>query len=238
MSNPFASRAALALVLLAVVGPSSARAPAAIRGLPAPIRRELGRDWAVRVADSSADFDRDGRRDLLVVAVGTAAPIDSSDGPPWNPNPWRLLVALRRGAPAGWSVVVDNASLIPPPLSAFQFEPFNSVATDSGRIHLELCQAMTAGTWEASTIALEFRWHDAAFRLTRWRHVDSNRRTGGSITTVVDLARGEVRRSLEPGESDSLEAREDSLVIPPQRGPLLSDMDDGLQYRPAGIDPP
>lgn len=238
MSAPFASRAALALVLLAVVGPSSARAPATSRRLPAPIRRELGRDWTVRVLDSTADFDRDGHRDLLVVAVGTEAPIDSSTGVPWNPNPWRLLVALHRREPGGWTVVADNGSLIPPPLSAFQFEPFNSVSTDSGNLRVDLCQAMIAGTWEASETSLEFRWTDGAFRLERWRREATNRGTGSSTTTEVDLPRGTLRRSFAPGESDSLEPREDSSSLPPQAGPALSDMDNGLEYAPAGIDPP
>ncbi len=148
------------------------------------------------------------------------------------------MVALRPPVGARWTVVIDNTSLIPPPLSAFQFEPFNSIETDTGRIEVELCHAMNVGTWETSASTLEFQWRDSSFVLTRWKRNDGNRGTGLSITTTVALPSGDVHQAIEPGDTDTLGTRKRSWSIPPQEGPLLSTIDDGLLYRPEGLDAP
>ncbi len=238
MTTPLTKRAAFALALLAGTVPALARRAPGPPRLPAAVRQELGRWWEVRTVDSTADLDRDGRRDLLVIAVETTMPIDSSDGRPWNPNTWRLMVALRQPGRGRWKVVVDNPMLIPPPLSAFQMEPFNSIETDTGRIEVELCHTMIAGTWETSTSNLEFQWRDSTFVLTRWKRNDGNRGSGLSITTTVDLPSGDVHQTIEPGDTDSLGTRDSVWAIPPQQGPSLSGIDDGLQYRPGNLDQP
>lgn len=237
MIRPTPKCAVSALALLVGAAPSLARTPDVPR-LPAPVRRELGRGWEVRTVDSSADLDLDGRKDLLVVAVGKALPVDTSDGLPWNPNPWRLLVALRPPVRSPWKVVVDDSTLIPPPLSAFQSEPFNGLRTESGGFEVELCNLMIAGTWETSTSVLGFRWQQGTFVLTRWSRNDRNRGTGLSITTTLDLATGAAHEMIEPADTDTLGTRERSWAIPPQALSPLATLGDGLQYRPENLDPP
>jgi len=148
-----------------------------------------------------ADFNRDGRRDVLLLLRRRAEPGAA------DPLARILAVALRR--PNGYALAFENASLIPrldPPYGEDPLADGELTMVNRG-FRIKLSAFASAGSYAMANLSFAFRLRDGCFRLVAYERTEVNRATLDTVETTVDYVGGRLKERRGNEQSNSATTR-------------------------------
>ena len=170
-----------------------------------------------------ADFNRDGRPDVLLLLRHTAAE---------GQTPHRmLLVALATATTPGYVRSATNARLVPRDPSGTMEDPMadGEITTRPGGFDLKL-GVMSGGSYLAATVRYRFRLEGTCFRLIGYDRAETHRGTLETNDLSVNFLTGAVIRTMGNAQSSAMQTRRSRLAANPRR--CLPDMPSGWTFDP------
>jgi hypothetical protein len=148
--------------------------------------------WKIEQA-LDADFDRDGRKDVLLLLRMTAKrnlirPDPDAFGFEFDSNP-RMLVGLL-AVQDGYRLLFDDHKLIPRWDNPMIDDPLQKVRATPGGFIIKLEHFANAGTWWVVDATLRFRFEAGCMRLIGFDRVDSSRGSGEVIERSLNYLTG------------------------------------------------
>jgi hypothetical protein len=146
------------------------------------------------------DLNGDGRVDIaLVLHQNDPRNIIHNEGSlgadQFDANPRILAVALADGSGDGYTLVLENHSLIPVLDLATIDDPFKAISISNGSLKVSLRFWASAGSYFASETTYVFRYSADCFRLIGYDSVETQRNSGHTDEISVDYVTGRVKES-------------------------------------------
>jgi hypothetical protein len=179
--------------------------------------------WAIEQRHQ-ADFNRDGRADVLLLLRNSAA----DAGTP----PRVLLIALATAAPRGYALSEANARLLPRDVSGAIEDPMadGEITVRPGGFDLRLGMTPGTGSYLTATMRYRFRREGGCFRLIGYERMETHRATLDTKDLSVNFLNGAVIHKTGNAQSDNVGTRRERLRNNPRR--CLVDLDNGWTFDP------
>ena len=221
-------RSAALLVALAVfpaIGLAQ-QAPAADAALPAAaatVESLVPAGWTIEQRHQ-ADFNRDGRADVLLLLRQAA-----TEG---ATPPRMLVVALATAKPRDYALSAVNARLVPRDASGKLEDPMadGEIKVRPGGFELQLGMMSGAGSYLGATMRYRFRLQDGCFRLIGYDRAETHRGTLDTRDLSVNFLTGAVIRTTGNAQSNATQTRRERLAANPRR--CLPDLGSGWTFDP------
>ena len=220
-------RSAALLVALAVFPAIGLQqAPAADAAMPAAaatVESLVPAGWTIEQRHQ-ADFNRDGRADVLLLLRQAAA---EGATPPRT-----LVVALATAKPRVYAVSAANARLVPQDASGKLEDPMadGEIKVRPGGFELQLGMMSGAGSYLSATMRYRFRLQDGCFRLIGYDRAETHRGTLDTRDISVNFLTGAVIRTTGNAQSNATQTRRERLAANPRR--CLPDLGSGWTFDP------
>ena len=208
------------------VSQSNAPADAPIPALPpagGTVESLVPAGWAIEQRHQ-ADFNRDGRTDILLLIRDNAAQ---------GATPRRIvLVAFATAQPAGYVRSAANAQLVPRDLSGQLEDPMadGEITVRPGGFDLQLGMMATTGSYLAATMRYRFRFEGGCFRLIGYDRAETHRGTLDTRDVSVNFLTGAVIRTTGNAQSGRSQSQRSRLTANPRR--CLGDLPSGWTFDP------
>jgi hypothetical protein len=179
--------------------------------------------WAIEQRHQ-VDFNRDGRRDALLLIRETAAQ---------GATPRRIvLVALATVRPAGYVRSVANAQLVPRDLSGQLEDPMadGEITVRPGGFDLKMGMMPGIGSYLAATMRYRFRFEGGCFRLIGYDRAETHRGTLDTRDVSVNFLTGAVIQTTGNAQSGRSQRQRSRLTANPRR--CLGDLPSGWTFDP------
>jgi len=179
--------AALAAALCAAAASASVDTPSLPRHAKEPAGFVPDGWYAERL--ERADFDRDGRRDVLLLL--------RRNPEPGVADPAVRILAVALGTRTGYALAFENASLIPRLAPPYGEDPLaNGELTLLRRgFKITLSSFAGVGSYAMANVGFTFRLRDGCFRLVMYERTEMNRATLDAVDTTVDYLKGRLPRN-------------------------------------------
>ena len=146
------------------------------------------------------DLNGDGRADIALVLHQNDQRnvIHNEDGlgaRQFDSNPRILAVALAGPAGDGYTLVLENHSLIPQLDQATIDDPFRGISISNGLLRVSLHFWASAGSWLASETTYTFRYSADCFHLVGYDSAETQRNSGQTDEISVNYLTGRVKKS-------------------------------------------
>jgi hypothetical protein len=171
-----------------------------------------------------ADFNRDGRTDVLLLIRDTAAQ---------GATPRRmLLVALATAQPPGYVRSAANAQLVPRDASGQLEDPMadGEIAVRPGGFDLKIGMMPATGSYLAATMRYRFRFEGGCFRLIGYDRAETHRGTLDTRDVSVNFLTGAVIQTTGNAQSSPTKTERTRLTSNPRR--CLGDLPSGWTFDP------
>jgi hypothetical protein len=175
--------------------------------------------WTLE-AQTTGDLDKDGDKDVVfVLHEDNPANVLKNDGlgtSELNTNPRILGVGFRDGA--GYKLVLQNATLIPrheDPVLDDAFTAEGGLEIARGAFSVSLTSFSSAGSWEAGSAKLTFRWQNGRFELIGWERNTVQRNTGATVDTSANFSTGVLEVSTGSIENDKKKTTKKKIRLKP-----------------------
>ena len=209
---------------LAVAQPNPAEPP--VPTLPAAgatVESLVPTGWTIEQRHN-ADFNRDGRTDVLVlirdkVAQGT--------------TPRRIvLIALAAAQSSGYVRSAANPQLVPRDLSGQLEDPMadGEITMRPGGFDLQIGMMPGTGSYLAATMRYRFRFEGGCFRLIGYDRAETHRGTLDTRDVSVNFLTGAVVRTTGNAQSGRSQSQRARLTANPRR--CLDDLPSGWTFDP------
>jgi hypothetical protein len=218
--------AALVFFPALTVAQSKPSADAPMPALPAAggtAESLVPRGWAIEQRHT-ADFNRDGRSDVLLLIRDNVAQ---------GTTPRRIvLVALATAQPPGYVRSAANAQLVPRDLSGQLEDPMadGEIAVRPGGFDLQLGMMPATGSYLAATMRYRFRFEGGCFRLIGYDRAETHRGTLDTRDVSVNFLTGAVVRTTGNAQSGRSQSQRSRLTANPRR--CLDDLPSGWTFDP------
>jgi len=181
--------------------------------------------WAIEQRHH-ADFNRDGRADVLLLLRQASA----ADTTP----PRMLLVALATGRPPGYALSAANARLVPRDASGTLEDPMadGEITVRPGGFDLKLGMMPGTGSYLAATMRYRFRLERGCFRLIGYERAETHRGTLDTRDLSVNFLTGTVIHTTGNAQSNARQKKRERLAANPRR--CLADVGSGWTFDPLG----
>jgi hypothetical protein len=179
--------------------------------------------WAIEQRHD-ADFNRDGRRDVLLLIRDNAAQ---------GAMPRRIvLVGLATAQPPGYVRSAANPQLVPRDLSGQLEDPLadGEVTLRPGGFDLQLGMMPATGSYLAATMRYRFRFEGGCFRLIGYDRAETHRGTLDTRDVSVNFLTGAVVRTTGNAQSGRSQSQRSRLAANPRR--CLDDLPNGWTFDP------
>ena len=193
--------------------------------------------WVLE-ALASGDLNRDGIADLAFV-VRQNEPRNVIDHPglgesPFDTNPRILAVAFRDAPAGGYTLQVENHTLVPRRENPAQADPFGEdnggIAIERSVLKVRLHLFMNAGGWEMFSSTHSFRHRNGQFELIGYDRDTIHRGSGETRGVSVNYLTRRMKITTGTIESDDTKVAWRTM---PQHRPLTLDtVGDGLDFEP------
>ena len=190
-------------------------------------------------AHAEGDLNSDHRPDLVLLFrqadPRNLLPNEDGLGPkPWDTNPRILVVAFKDPSGPGYSLALENHTLIPRPDSPTLEDPLEGggLAIVRGTLRLDLASFSSAGAWTTFRNRFVFRFQDDCFRLIGFEHHEVQRNTGETVDLSLNYAARKEITEHGTLESDAKHTRRRTL--PKQSLLCMDQVGDGLEFHPEG----
>lgn len=233
---------AAAAICIAVTQPSSPGEALEIPPMTLPALPKPGRvaasaagfappGWKVE-RSVRADLDKDGRPDIVAVLRGTDKRCvigNDGGGGPLDTNPRVLIAAV--GAPAGYTLRVVNAAVIPRLEDPYMDDPLgeDGLTVSAGIIRLRLGVWRSMGGWGTSTNTLSFRWDGAHFRLIGFDRDYTHRGSGETELFSANYLTHRAKVTTGTIEDETL-GKVRWKTLPARAVPTLDTIGDALEF--------
>lgn len=189
--------------------------------------------WALE-KEASGDLNRDGVPDLvLVLRDQSPASIikHSTIGTnPLNTNPRILAVAFGRKPPAGFTLAMQDHTLIPRHTAPNIDDPLQEgdVSISRGTLRVKLGFFASSGSWTMSMTTFTFRHQNGQFELIGYDRFETARNSGVTSDVSINYMTRKVKIATGSIENDAKKVR--WITLP--RRPLLTidKIGDGLDF--------
>lgn len=228
-------RAATLLGLLAVwpalaaqVRPAPEFTPPSLPANGATVESLVPTGWIIEQRHQ-ADFNRDGRPDVLLV-LRQAGTEDTA--------PRRIvLVALATTRPQGYVLFDANARLIPSDSSGQFEDPLTNgeITVRPGGFDLRLSMMSGIGSYLTATMRYRFRFERSCFRLIGYDRYETHRATLDTHDLSVNFLTGSVTSTAGNAQSNRTQTQRSQLVSNTRR--CLSDVPNGWTFDPLTATP-
>jgi hypothetical protein len=175
--------------------------------------------WAMET-QVTGDLDKDGDDDVVFVLHETnPANVLKNEGLGTNEldtNPRILGVGFREGT--GYRLVLQNATLIPrhtEPVLDDAFAADGGLEVARGAFAVTLTSFSSAGSWEAGSAKLTFRWQNGRFELIGWERSSVQRNTGATVDTSANFSNGMLEVSTGSIENDAKKTTKKKIKLKP-----------------------
>lgn len=171
-----------------------------------------------------ADFNRDGRSDVLLLIRDNIAQ---------GATPRRIvLVALATAQPSGYARSAANAQLVPRDLSGQLEDPMadGEITVRPGGFDLRLGMMPAIGSYLAATMRYRFRFEGGCFRLIGYDRAETHRGTLDTRDVSVNFLTGAVARTTGNAQSGRTQSQRSRLASNPRR--CLGDLPSGWTFDP------
>jgi hypothetical protein len=171
-----------------------------------------------------ADFNRDGRTDVLLLIRDNIAQ---------GATPRRIvLVALATVQPSGYRRSSANAQLVPRDRSGQVEDPMadGEITVRPGGFDLQLGMMPATGSYLAATMRYRFRFEGGCFRLIGYDRAETHRGTLDTRDVSVNFLTGAVIRTTGNAQSDRTQSQRSRLPSNPRR--CLDDLSSGWTFDP------
>lgn len=215
----------LALLLAPLTGGAQAASDAPLLPRKASsVARFVPPGWDIE-QQHSADLNRDGRRDVLLLL--RAAPA----GPPPRLSPPRLLAVLL-GAGGGYALSAQNGRLIPQVDLATQDDPLadGELVVRPGGFDIKLGLMASVGSYLSASLRYRFRRQGGCFRLIGYDRLETHRATLDTQDLSINFLTGAVVRTSGNAQADTTQVRRERLASSPRR--CFQDLDSAADFRP------
>jgi hypothetical protein len=171
-----------------------------------------------------ADFNRDGRADVLLLLRQSA-----SEG---TIPPRMILVALARKKPPGYAPAETNERLVPRDPSGALEDPMadGEIKVRPGGFELKLGMMSGVGSYLAATMRYRFRHEGGCFRLIGYERAETHRATLDTRDMSVNFLTGVVVRTTGNAQSNAKQIERRRLPANPRR--CLGELDSAWTFDP------
>lgn len=187
--------------------------------------------WTLE-AQITGDLDKDGDEDVVFVLHETnPANVLKNDGlgaSDLDTNPRLLGVGFREGA--GYRLVLQNTTVIPRHTEPVLDDPFaaeGGLEIARGAFSVSLLNFASAGSWEAGSAKLTFRWQNARFELIGWERSSVKRNTGETVDTSANFSTGVLAVSTGSIEHERKTTTKKKIALKPLP---IDQVGDGLLF--------
>ena len=161
----------------------------------------------------SGDLNRDGIPDLvLVLRAQDAANIikhNTMGANPLDTNPRILAVAFGRKTPAGYTLAMQDHTLIPRRTMPNIDDPLEEgdVMIERGTLRVKLGFFASAGSWTASMTTFTFRHQNGQFELIGYDRYETMRNSGETTDVSINYTTRKVSIAKGSIENDAKKVR-------------------------------
>jgi hypothetical protein len=182
------------------------------------------RGWTIEQRHH-ADFNRDGRNDVLLLIRDNMAQ---------GSTPRRIvLVALATAQPSGYVRSAANAQFVPRDLSGQLEDPMadGEIMVRPGGFDFQIGMMPATGSYLAATMRYRFRFEGGCFRLIGYDRAETHRGTLDTRDVSVNFLTGAVIRTTGNAQSSGrTQSQRSRLTANPRR--CLGDLPSGWTFDP------
>ncbi|MBV5327862.1 MAG: hypothetical protein JZU65_09515 [Chlorobium sp.] len=166
------------------------------------------------------DLNGDGIMDLVVLLRKQRKPdlpksSDTSEFDSFDTKPRILAAAFGSSAEHGFTLVMQNHTLIPLHESPVMSDPFSELTLKRGVMKITLESWASMGSWYSSNITFTFRYRENCFKLIGYDRYELHRGSGREVETSINFQTG--RKNVSSGLADKKHRIKSSRF---QRSPL------------------
>ncbi|NTW63514.1 MAG: hypothetical protein HGA46_05360 [Chlorobiaceae bacterium] len=166
------------------------------------------------------DLNGDGIMDLVVLLRKLQEPdllkkTATAEFDSFDTKPRILAAALGSPAESGFTLVMQNHTLIPLHDSPVMSDPFSKLTLKRGVMKITLESWASMGSWYSSNITFTFRYRDNCFKLIGYDRYELHRGSGREVETSINFQTG--RKNVSSGLADKKHRIKSSRF---QRSPL------------------
>lgn len=218
-----AAAAVFPAIGLAQPAPAADAAMPALPAAAATVESLVPVGWTIEQRHR-ADFNRDGRADVLLLLRQATA-----EG---ATPPRMLLVALATARPPGYVLSAANARLVPRDALGTLEDPMaeGEITVRPRGFDLKLGMVSGAGSYQAATMRYRFRLEGGCFRLIGYERAETHRGTLDTRDMSVNFLTGAVIRTSGNAQSNATQSRRQRLADNPRR--CLADLPSGWTFDP------
>jgi hypothetical protein len=182
------------------------------------------RGWTIEQRHH-ADFNRDGRNDVLLLIRDNMAQ---------GSTPRRIvLVALATAQPSGYVRSAANAQFVPRDLSGQLEDPMadGEIMVRPGGFDFQIGMMPATGSYLAATMRYRFRFEGGCFRLIGYDRAETHRGTLDTRDVSINFLTGAVVRTTGNAQSSGrTQSQRSRLTANPRR--CLGDLPSGWTFDP------